>query len=302
MNLKKTKENVFNKMNPLNTTPRDLLNEKISEYLNVAYTEYITFIPSDFVTLAALEDEDVEMITGGKVRKPKEEERFVENSCYYLQNESIEGFEQAKRVFKLIKYVPTYKEAPIDSVIVKRVGDNHKGQMFTLTKSDCQKLGIKYENGLEIYPSSFPFVKCGQQERKKEGFEINNNDISRYPVSVEDNCIHKMIVQISGCRYINGYLKMPNGIIIEDDLRSLKVFVNNIGSVPFKCLRTNEMLEKRVNGVLDKNGMLYILIMLPRGIKPSSVNRVKLENFVKIKTKVDGTLTEAFYHNFFTNN
>ena len=79
MNLKKTKENVFNKMNPLNTTPRDLLNEKISEYLNVAYTEYITFIPSDFVTLAALEDEDVEMITGGKVRKPKEEERFVEN-------------------------------------------------------------------------------------------------------------------------------------------------------------------------------------------------------------------------------
>ena len=246
--------------------------------------DFRTFISHKFISLADLDLEDVEMLIGKKLEKSKKE-RFIENECYYLQNEPIEGFEQKKRLFKIVKHIPSYKGEPINSVIVKRVGDNHNGNMFTLTKSDCRKLGLNYESGLEIYPSTFPFIKCEQQETETKDYKVDYNDLSKYPASSFDDRIHEIILQVSGCRYVNGFIRTPNGFLVHDDLRELKVYVNKYGFVRFKVMKTTSMAEKKIDGIIDENGMIYISAIIEIGIKPSTLRNVPLNQLITIKVK-----------------
>ncbi len=258
------------------------VNSKSVSFLELVVREKHSFIPTECISLADLENEDIEMITG--VKQKDNEKKYVEETCYYLQNESIEGIEQEKRVFRLVKYIPSYKGESIDSVIVKRVGNNHAGQKFTLTKHECKKLGIDYEVGLEIYPSNFPFVKCIQNEGKE--CMVDNKDISKYYVS-KDGRIHNIIIQISGCRYVNGFIQMPNGILIEDTLNKLKVYVNNVGFVQFQALKSNNMFKRGINGIVDDNGCIYLYVTIPRGVSPLNVRGISLNEFVTIKTSTN---------------
>lgn len=82
----------------------------------------------------------------------KSQTSFKENCVYLLKRETLDGSEQQEKTYLLVKYIHDIFGIVLDCLVVKQLSGNNE-KIFTLTKSDCSLLEIKYQSGLQILPA-----------------------------------------------------------------------------------------------------------------------------------------------------
>ena len=136
--------------------------------------------------------------------------KFVEGEKYALKGIACDGFEMAEKVYELIGVVNEFHGVKIDSLIVKQI-EGEKGLIFTLSKNDCEHLGIEYQNGLQLFPK-----KLGWR-RVKDIIPFDKNNLGTTPLSDIDNTVRNILVRLDGFKdYFDGYVLTPSGHLITE--------------------------------------------------------------------------------------
>ena len=118
--------------------------KKVNNYSNAArnnngYVENLFCQPKEL--FEAVDFTDMGIINEEDNYVPK----FVKGEKYALSGVSCEGFEMPEKVYELVGVHDEYDGININSVIVKQVG-GYQDKIFTLSKHDCECMGIEYEN------------------------------------------------------------------------------------------------------------------------------------------------------------
>ena len=78
---------------------------------------------------------------------------FNSGDKYALVLQGEEDFQYIERIYTVVGKISKLNNIVIDAVIVKQIGGDNTTK-FSLTKADCRELGIKYEPGLQLFPSN----------------------------------------------------------------------------------------------------------------------------------------------------
>ena len=154
---------------------------------------------------------------------PKQGNIFNIGEKYILQGTVCDEFDMPTKVYEVKGILGTINGIRLDSLVMKQIS-GEKSTIFSLTKTDCQVLGIPFERELQIFPQNLNWIKDGGEEVNNER-EFNLNDMSSYPVCIYDGTIRKFILKLSGFSTMYDYVVTPNGKHIKKSLffASLKV-------------------------------------------------------------------------------
>lgn len=105
--------------------------------------------------------------------------RLIEDNCNIIIGEG-----EHSKIFKVIRQINRYLGVDINAIIVKQVGGYRGGILFSLSRKDCADFGIKYEEGLQLYPlginyKPYTFFTKEKNENIKERRELLNHKIHR---------------------------------------------------------------------------------------------------------------------------
>ena len=115
-------------------------------------------------------------------RKLEKGNRYVLITDSLLDEE--EPFDRLRiRTYEMIGTVTEASGIPVDSVIMKQV-DGYECTIYSLTKSDCEFLGIRYQKGLQLFPKGMqwrhtmeryheiydPIIEFARKKELKEAF------------------------------------------------------------------------------------------------------------------------------------
>lgn len=190
---------------------------------------------------------------------------FIEGEKYALKGTPCEGFEMPTKIYELVAVHDKFNDIDINSIIVKQIsGDNSK--IFTLSKNDCQHIGIEYEPGLQLFPKDMKW------ELVKDVVPFNPHDLSTTPLSSIDNKIRNIVVKINGFQdYRNGYIITPNGKLIKEErfkstfqFRSNEPFGKMQGLVPIEIVYPKNVVFNHGNFISEDNS-IYIKLSLNGG-------------------------------------
>lgn len=222
------------------------------------------------------------------INEPKSDAlSFVKGEKYALSGVSCEGFEMHEKIYELIGVHDEYDGINIDSVIVKQVA-GHQDKIFTLSKHDCECMGIEYENGLQLFPKNLSW------RRVKDIIPFDKYDLSTTPTSDIDNTIRYVVFKLNGFKdYSDGYIVTPSGKLIKEERfeRSLRVtsdepFVYDKSSGKFgvgTIVRENTRLDTQIvypkglnythGNFISEDDTIYILVSLIKAIDdPTTVD------------------------------
>ena len=203
--------------------------------------EKLCFQPKDL--FEAVDFTDLGVVEGKKEAIPP----LIEGETYSLQGVSCDGFDMKEKVYKVIKIVNDFYDVPINSVIVKQIkGD--MGKIYTLSKNDCLHHNIEYEEGLQIFPKSLPWV------RVKESVPFDPYNLGTTPLSEIDNTIRYIVLKLKGFKdYTDGYILTPSEHKVKEN-----DFINSLRKTP-----TNPIIYG--NGtVIQENIKLRTKIVYPK--------------------------------------
>ena len=134
----------------------------------------------------------------GKKREVKLE-KFKEGDVFSLQGVECDDFTMPIKEYKVVKKVDEIFGVKLDGIVVKQVsGDT--STIFSLTKTDCQTLGVDFEPCLTFFPINMNWKEVKLQERENIR-EFSPLDISTYPVNQESGLIERIVVKISNVRH-----------------------------------------------------------------------------------------------------
>jgi len=135
---------------------------------------------------------------------------FVIGEKYALSSVSCDGFPAKEKIYELVGVIDKFGGISVNSVIVKQVS-GEQGIIFTLSKNDCDKLGIEYENGLQLFPKELSWTRVVE----KKQFSCDN--LSTTPHSEIDSTVRYILLKISGFKdYSDGYVITPSGKLIKE--------------------------------------------------------------------------------------
>lgn len=161
---------------------------------------------------------------GITMEKPAQMPYFIKGQRYSLKGVACDGFEMPSKTYELVGIVEEYGGTPIQSVIMKQV-EGEQDVIFTLSKYDCECLGIEYEQGLQLWPKQMKW------EMVKDECPFDPNDLSTLPRSEIDNTIRSAIVAIRGFGHTpSGAVLSPDGKIF--DWGDLKKRLHIIWKIP----------------------------------------------------------------------
>lgn len=235
--------------------------------------EKLCFQPKDL--FEAVDFTDLGVVEGEKEAIP----HLIEGETYSLQGVSCDGFDMKEKVYKVIKIVNDFYDVPINSVIVKQIkGD--MGKIYTLSKNDCLHHNIEYEEGLQIFPKSLPWV------RVKESVPFDPYNLGTTPLSEIDNTIRYIVLKLKGFKdYTDGYILTPSEHLVKENdfINSLRITPTNPiiygnGTVIQENikLRTKIVYPKTKTfnhgNFITSDNEIYVLITLVKRL-PSSINK-----------------------------
>ena len=217
----------------------------------------------DFTNMGVVEEEKDHMPT------------FIVGEKYSLRGVSCEGFEMPEKVYELVAIHDKFDGIDINSLIVKQVsGDQDK--IFTLSKNDCEHIGIEYENGLQLFP------KYLNWKRVKEIVPFDSRNLGTTPVSDIDNTIRYVLLKLNGFKdYTDGYVLTPSGKLIKEAQfeKTLRIVSNE----PI----VYEQPTAKTNGVrLEEYRPLEIEIAYPKGLTYNHGNFISSEDTVYVLIKL----------------
>lgn len=146
---------------------------------------------------------------GIAVEKPIQMPYFIKGQRYSLKGVACDGFEMPSKTYELVGIVEEYGGTPIQSVIMKQV-EGEQDVIFTLSKYDCECLGIEYEQGLQLWPKQMKW------EMVKDECPFDPNDLSTLPRSEIDNTIRSATIVVKGFGHTtDGAVLSPDGKIFD---------------------------------------------------------------------------------------
>lgn len=142
--------------------------------------------------------------------KPIEEEsrfpKFPIGGRYALSGKDCDGFDMSEREYEVVADVEDVNDIILDSIVVKQVSGETSSAIFSLTRTDCQMLGISYEPQLQLFPKSLSWerkdVPLLEETTKPKEKVYTPYDLSTYPLSFDDKrSIRFMVIKIEGFTY-----------------------------------------------------------------------------------------------------
>lgn len=86
------------------------------------------------------------------------EEKFMPGFAYGIKGEDCDDFIMPERIYRVIKILKSVYDVPLNAVIVKQVY-GPVSTTWSLTRTDCKRLGINYAKGLQIFPINMPWIR-----------------------------------------------------------------------------------------------------------------------------------------------
>lgn len=200
---------------------------------------------------------------------------FVKGEKYSLAGVSCEGFEMPEKIYELVGVHDEYDGIALNSVIVKQV-DGYQGKIFTLSKHDCECMGIEYESGLQLFPKHL------QWKRVKDIVPFNKSDLGTTPVSDIDNTVRYVLLKLNGFKdYTDGYVVTPSGKLIKEDQFQKTLRITSDEPIVYEKPTASK------NGVkLPENKNLSIEIAYPHGLTYPHGNFISSEDTVYVLIKL----------------
>ena len=162
------------------------------------------------------------------VIKPKERIpiNFKKGEKYVLKGKECDGFKMREEVYEVYGTSDKMDETDdiaLNSVIVKEITP-HRGTLHTLSKNDCEWLGIEFENGLQLMPKSLDWKPYEAE------VEFDPNDLSTTHTFNSTRTISHVLLKVNGFQSChNSMILTPNGRVIrETDFKNSLVVKNNI--------------------------------------------------------------------------
>lgn len=87
--------------------------------------------------------------------------KFIVGEKYYTKTKI--GTSTTYKVYELKKYIYSIGEISVCCLIMKQIGGEPTTSKFTLNRNDCIKYHIKYEEGLEVFPMEYNFIKIDEK-------------------------------------------------------------------------------------------------------------------------------------------
>lgn len=249
--------------------------KKVNNYSNAArnnggYVENLFYQPKEM--FEAVDFSDMGIVNEPENFVPK----FVKGEKYALSGVSCEGFEMPEKVYELIGVHDEYDGININSVIVKQVG-GYQDRIFTLSKHDCECMGIEYENGLQLFPKHLSW------RRVKEEIPFDKNNLGTTPVSDIDNTVRYIVLKLNGFKdYSDGYVVTPSGKLIKEErfMKSLRVTSD-------EPIVYEQPSGQSKNGLMvPANTRLDVQIAYPSGLNYNHGNFISEDDTVYILIKL----------------
>ena len=128
----------------------------------------------------------------------KKKQKLTRGAIYSLRGNECDGFKMPERLYQVVNTVAKFGEVSIDSVIMKQIGGPPSYQTFTLTKNECNRLHIKYEEGLQIWPKNLKWKRKDLRLKSGKVVTFDPSDMSTYALSRIDGTIRYIIVKVLG--------------------------------------------------------------------------------------------------------
>ena len=147
--------------------------------------------------------------------------RFIIGEKYALTTPGCDGFAGSEKIYKLIGIHDEYGGVKVDSLIVKQIS-GEVGNIYTLSKNDCEHIGIEYEAGLQLFPKTMSWVHV------KDVIDFDEHNLATTPRSDVDNTIRHIVLKLEGFSdYSDGYVLSPSGKLIKEEQFERSIMVES---------------------------------------------------------------------------
>lgn len=194
---------------------------------------------------------------------------FHNGERYSLKPKECDGFKMDEHVYEVYGTLDKFDddEMNINSVIVKEITKSN-GTLYTLSRNDCEWLGIEFSSGLQLLPKSLDW--------KYVDVDFDENDLSTTQSLEGDGKIHYVLLKINGFKsYPNSNILTPSGKIIDENrLENSLVIRNNIPLISsnHKIGDSNSTLLRKIvkvgknkytnSNILTDDNELYVLVRI----------------------------------------
>lgn len=219
----------------------------------------------------------------------KKKNKLIRGAKYILRGLECDGFEMPSRVYQVVAIVNTVNDVVLNSVVMRQLKGFDNDVKFTLSKQECQVLHIKYEPGLQLFPSNLRWKKY--TDRINTGRTVfDESDMATYPVSRIDGNIRHIILKIDRFHIDGKYVydhEKDKRWLVDTFVSSMKVtskkllvshrdalsvgmsFFKKDESLPFRIISGDQIgdydalfvevyLKKPVKGVSTEDGITGI--------------------------------------------
>ena len=236
---------------------------------------------------------------------------FHNGERYSLKPKECDGFKMDEHVYEVYGTIDKFDddEMNINSVIVKEITESN-GTLYTLSRNDCEWLGIEFSSGLQLLPKSLDW--------KYVDVDFDENDLSTTQSLEGDGKIHYVLLKINGFKsYPNSNILTPSGKIIDENrLENSLVIRNNIPLISsnHKIGDSNSTLLRKIvkvgknkytnSNILTDNNELYVLVRISLryrfnndyGIDRDYLKNISPKDFFSVEWDEFGAMTLNEYN------
>ena len=236
---------------------------------------------------------------------------FHNGERYSLKPKECDGFKMDEQVYEVYGTLDKFDddEMNINSVIVKEITKSN-GTLYTLSRNDCEWLGIEFSSGLQLLPKSLDW--------KYVDVDFDENDLSTTQSLEGDGKIHYVLLKINGFKsYPNSNILTPSGKIIDENrLENSLVIRNNIPLISsnHKIGDSNSTLLRKIvkvgknkytnSNILTDNNELYVLVSISLrygfyndyGIDRDYLKNISPKDFFSVEWDEFGAMTLNEYN------
>ena len=169
-------------------------------------------------------------------------EKFHEGDIFSLQGIECDDFNMPIKEYEVIKKIDSVSGVDLSGVIVKQISGD-EDTVFSLTKTDCQTLGIEFQPKLLFFPQNMAWKEVSV--KKKYTFnQFNPNDLSTYPVDEESGMIKHIVISFSNVKERKiEILKYPEVI--------KSYSIGNVNEISTTAITNNLCLKPKINSARD---------------------------------------------------
>lgn len=216
-------------------------------------------------------------------------EKFKKGDVFALQGAECDDFSMPIKEYEVIKKVDEIFGIQLDGLVVKQIsGDT--STIFSLTKTDCQTLGIEFQPRLLFFPLNMNWKEVIVKQHEKVR-DFNPLDMGTYPVFKESKLIERIVVRIEGITQIDDEIRCGDFNITRKELiAGFMLSVKKTISVKNGVLVPNQVIYGmnvtggifRQSGLLINGNAIYFEFNV-NGIDPSIVEGVDFHDLFDVK-------------------